>query len=229
MIGGGDHDQRQRVDGGRQAGADLGGDEDRQRRLEAAHEQRRVVVLDRLQHGKERWPRAAPACRNGSSHAAEHHHLGGAEPERGLFLRAVEALQARRDHQHHVADDEARLRHARSGTRRRRRPAAATGPASRCRSPRPASAAARPSAHRRSPRARACRLVSTSAAAVPIGSATSDDAKRDHDRRPQRRPHRPVRPQFANHCSVVPCHGVTVGNRLSLKVAAPMMTSGAKR
>jgi hypothetical protein len=33
----------------------------------------------------------------------------------------------------------------------------------------------------------------------------------------------------ANHCSVVPCHGVTVGNRLVLNVAADITRSGMNR
>ena len=72
-------------------------------------------------------------------------------------------------------------------------------------------------------------MVSTSAAAVPTGNATATTSTATmadvHNAL-----HIAASAHIAeNQSSVVPCQGITVGKRLSLKAATPMITKGANR
>jgi hypothetical protein len=71
--------------------------------------------------------------------------------------------------------------------------------------------------------------VSTSAAAVPAGTATTTTATAMTIEMPKASHIARSAHIAPNQSSVVPCQGITVGNRLVLKAAAPMMASGARR
>ena len=72
-------------------------------------------------------------------------------------------------------------------------------------------------------------MVSTSAAAVPTGTTTATTPMATRIEVPSDF-HIALSAHMAeNQSSVVPCQGITVGNRLVLKAAADMMTSGTNR